>query len=146
MIFPAAEEDRVVHDPAVPCREEHILALSDRALLHVPRRLFFSSRRRHTRYNGDWSSDVCSSDLLPVLVLLTSSDSKQWRLCHAELAELGIQVQCSTHNNGFLERFIKSVRGEFLHTKAKHPGLEDRKSTRLNSSHRCTSYAGFCLK
>src|SRR5437762_14113273 len=26
---------------------------------------FFSSRRRHTRYIGDWSSDVCSSDLLP---------------------------------------------------------------------------------
>src|SRR6266516_5655978 len=25
---------------------------------------FFSSRRRHTRSYGDWSSDVCSSDLL----------------------------------------------------------------------------------
>src|SRR3712207_7306027 len=24
---------------------------------------FFSSRRRHTRYWRDWSSDVCSSDL-----------------------------------------------------------------------------------
>src|SRR5437879_7884444 len=24
---------------------------------------FFSSRRRHTRYIGDWSSDVCSYDL-----------------------------------------------------------------------------------
>src|SRR5256885_9492838 len=31
----------------------------------VYRRLlfFFSSRRRHTRLQGDWSSDVCSSDL-----------------------------------------------------------------------------------
>src|SRR2546426_5095640 len=27
---------------------------------------FFSSRRRHTRLQGDWSSDVCSSDLLNV--------------------------------------------------------------------------------
>src|SRR3712207_7162188 len=27
---------------------------------------FFSSRRRHTRYWRDWSSDVCSSDLLPL--------------------------------------------------------------------------------
>src|SRR5690606_39908888 len=30
---------------------------------------FFSSRRRHTRFSRDWSSDVCSSDLdktLPV--------------------------------------------------------------------------------
>src|SRR5437763_16580833 len=26
--------------------------------------IFFSSRRRHTSYIGDWSSDVCSSDLL----------------------------------------------------------------------------------
>src|SRR5207245_5766865 len=28
---------------------------------------FFSSRRRHTRCYRDWSSDVCSSDLLEVL-------------------------------------------------------------------------------
>src|SRR5436305_3152714 len=27
---------------------------------------FFSSRRRHTRCGRDWSSDVCSSDLVPV--------------------------------------------------------------------------------
>src|SRR2546427_171928 len=26
---------------------------------------FFSSRRRHTRFDCDWSSDVCSSDLWP---------------------------------------------------------------------------------
>src|SRR5256885_5371095 len=31
---------------------------------------FFSSRRRHTRLQGDWSSDVCSSDLLGVRVAL----------------------------------------------------------------------------
>src|SRR5690348_18484572 len=30
---------------------------------------FFSSRRRHTRWTGDWSSDVCSSDLA----------DRQWR-------------------------------------------------------------------
>src|SRR5205814_3698733 len=28
---------------------------------------FFSSRRRHTRCLSDWSSDVCSSDLLDVM-------------------------------------------------------------------------------
>src|SRR5690606_40155912 len=28
---------------------------------------FFSSRRRHTRFSRDWSSDVCSSDLPEVL-------------------------------------------------------------------------------
>src|SRR3712207_7521000 len=30
---------------------------------------FFSSRRRHTRYWRDWSSDVCSSDLLWAVTL-----------------------------------------------------------------------------
>src|SRR2546428_4736510 len=29
---------------------------------------FFSSRRRHTRSDRDWSSDVCSSDLRAVIV------------------------------------------------------------------------------
>src|SRR5690606_40246691 len=28
---------------------------------------FFSSRRRHTRFSRDWSSDVCSSDLACIL-------------------------------------------------------------------------------
>src|SRR5690606_40404186 len=27
---------------------------------------FFSSRRRHTRFSRDWSSNVCSSDLLDI--------------------------------------------------------------------------------
>src|SRR3989454_3366684 len=30
---------------------------------------FFSSRRRHTRLQGDWSSDVCSSDLLLAMLV-----------------------------------------------------------------------------
>src|SRR3989454_10513716 len=30
---------------------------------------FFSSRRRHTRLQGDWSSDVCSSDLQRVALV-----------------------------------------------------------------------------
>src|SRR2546430_9706977 len=29
--------------------------------------VFFSSRRRHTRFDCDWSSDVCSSDLLSAI-------------------------------------------------------------------------------
>src|SRR5438445_13499702 len=41
---------------------------------------FFSSRRRHTRYWRDWSSDVCSSDLCGlrlVAVMVT------WSVGHA---------------------------------------------------------------
>src|SRR5256885_8344679 len=33
------------------------------SLIGCPNVFFFSSRRRHTRLQGDWSSDVCSSDL-----------------------------------------------------------------------------------
>src|SRR5256885_10148309 len=33
---------------------------------------FFSSRRRHTRLQGDWSSDVCSSDLLLLVLLVVA--------------------------------------------------------------------------
>src|SRR4029450_59661 len=32
-------------------------------MLRIAHQLFFSSRRRHTRFVSDWSSDVCSSDL-----------------------------------------------------------------------------------
>src|SRR5256885_12052600 len=38
---------------------------------------FFSSRRRHTRLQGDWSSDVCSSDLVErtiAMARVTSED------------------------------------------------------------------------
>src|SRR2546426_1785115 len=44
---------------------------------------FFSSRRRHTRLQGDWSSDVCSSDLdIPALTaamegLLADPDARR---------------------------------------------------------------------
>src|SRR5690606_40623856 len=36
---------------------------------------FFSSRRRHTRFSRDWSSDVCSSDLrAPDTVVVGASE------------------------------------------------------------------------
>src|SRR2546430_5593358 len=31
--------------------------------------IFFSSRRRHTRFDCDWSSDVCSSDLFDLALM-----------------------------------------------------------------------------
>src|SRR5205807_3379083 len=47
---------------------------------------FFSSRRRHTRLQGDWSSDVCSSDLDQLLAginimtfLLAFKFNDEWR-------------------------------------------------------------------
>src|SRR5207237_6188081 len=34
---------------------------------------FFSSRRRHTRFKCDWSSDVCSSDLSPKVAVINET-------------------------------------------------------------------------
>src|SRR5256885_2911115 len=50
---------------------------------------FFSSRRRHTRLQGDWSSDVCSSDLGFL------------RGCHRDLAALGkhpVESEITVHS------------------------------------------------
>src|SRR5256885_10899664 len=43
--------------------------------------LLFSSRRRHTRLQGDWSSDVCSSDL--------PEDALRWRKRDPEFVPAG---------------------------------------------------------
>src|SRR5207245_8019387 len=48
-------------------QDRHLLADSRNYYTRVAaivHRFFFSSRRRHTRCYRDWSSDVCSSDLL----------------------------------------------------------------------------------
>src|SRR5256886_9498034 len=43
------------------CGKEVAAIVREQAAAHG--RFFFSSRRRHTRFDCDWSSDVCSSDL-----------------------------------------------------------------------------------
>src|SRR2546430_2927091 len=51
---------------------------------HKPRiTVFFSSRRRHTRFDCDWSSDVCSSDLS-----VLSQDMAE-RLVHGQFTRAG---------------------------------------------------------
>src|SRR5690606_40280918 len=41
---------------------------------------FFSSRRRHTRFSRDWSSDVCSSDLIHAIAVLLGQVPASFRL------------------------------------------------------------------
>src|SRR5207248_7617354 len=43
---------------------------------------FFSSRRRHTRSYGDWSSDVCSSDLETVAVVTNPAIDREREIEH----------------------------------------------------------------
>src|SRR2546430_10278676 len=81
---------------------------------------FFSSRRRHTRFDCDWSSDVCSSDLF-----FTAPASA--------LRSPGGESACAAVGCRGLRR-------------ARGGQPVDRKSTRLNSSHSQISYAVFCLK
>src|SRR2546426_7863800 len=84
---------------------------------------FFSSRRRHTRLQGDWSSDVCSSDLT-----VASSPSA---IASSRTSGAGWNTMVQP-NDCLLMTSINRT--------------EDRKSTRLNSSHLVISYAVFCLK
>src|SRR3712207_8811011 len=60
---------------------------------------FFSSRRRHTRYWRDWSSDVCSSDLKHGLDV----DCPRGRALLAGIAAFeGLPRLRSTHVGGFV--------------------------------------------
>src|SRR5690606_39630702 len=63
---------------------------------------FFSSRRRHTRFSRDWSSDVCSSDLAgPTgvnIALLTGRDKGRAReSILMGLLDGSIQIVVGTH-------------------------------------------------
>src|SRR5690606_40117132 len=53
---------------------------------------FFSSRRRHTRFSRDWSSDVCSSDLgslfITCYILFTRSVITQLLQVQADLKQM----------------------------------------------------------
>src|SRR5207253_6564620 len=54
---------------------------------------FFSSRRRHTRWPRDWSSDVCSSDLLEADSVVVAAGAWSREL----LAPLGIDLPVTPH-------------------------------------------------
>src|SRR5690349_22948134 len=88
---------------------------------------FFSSRRRHTRSLRDWSSDVCSSDLHRVASTAGCVRPAEEPGEHHRLGDRGVLVLVEQ------DHFVLGP-------------LQDRKSTRLNSSHVEISYAVFCLK
>src|SRR5256886_4433442 len=125
---------------------------------------FFSSRRRHTRFDCDWSSDVCSSDLprsglfssamafvagfSVVFIAFGASASavgaflKQNRNLLAPVAGALILL-FGLHLIGALVKLKLRV-GIILGVILAALGVAaDRKSTRLNSSHSQISYAVF---
>src|SRR5688572_13590651 len=69
-LFPVRSEERRVGKECSPRRwENHNVEYRPKYVERGPAyihqcRFFISSRRRHTRFDCDWSSDVCSSDLV----------------------------------------------------------------------------------
>src|SRR2546427_3932417 len=117
---------------------------------------FFSSRRRHTRFDCDWSSDVCSSDL----VCRNSLDDVVGIISVARLLALGSDAAGTTLYEhvlpaSFLPETLSAMElleqlrarsGRMVFVVDEYGVVQDRKSTRLNSSHSQISYAVFCLK
>src|SRR5215467_13069698 len=69
---------------------------------------FFSSRRRHTRLQGDWSSDVCSSDLT------RSAGQFSTKYGNIEDLLLGLEVVLPSGTVVRLEPFPRSSTGPSL--------------------------------
>src|SRR5207253_6971842 len=103
----------------------------------------FSSRRRHTRWPRDWSSDVC----------FFRSCAHPWNTtgppprCHR--ARRQVQVSHAAEKMSSTETDQLASAGNAT-TTAREVRLpitrRDRKSKRLNSSHVAISYDVFCLK
>src|SRR5256885_10917100 len=85
--------------------------------------LFFSSRRRHTRLQGDWSSDVCSSDLI-------FSISGRGTVVTGRIERGKVKVSEEIEIVGFRATQKKVVTGVEMFKKLLDEGLagEDRKS------------------
>src|SRR5438046_4062066 len=95
---------------------------------------FFSSRRRHTRLVSDWSSDVCSSDLLKVHELpLGSRQSKGRAIVNLLPFRQDEQVRAVIQTRDFKEAeylvfatkngIVKKTRLEAYNTNLKADGI-----------------------
>src|SRR5256885_11451391 len=97
---------------------------------------FFSSRRRHTRLQGDWSSDVCSSDLAPHRLSLRHSGNRwgaallheQLRLVYDTAKQVKPDALVVTHtpNPAFLDVTDMIRLNDVLHDHSAEPGYVAR--------------------
>src|SRR5690348_18080662 len=108
-------------------------------------KFFFAGRRRHTRWTGDWRSDVCSSDLPE-----PGDQPLEGGGQHVLVGRLGIfsvgpseRDPVAAEDGGTAGGGGGPWAGGATRRRGGHT---DRKSTRLNSSHPSISYAVFCLK
>src|SRR3712207_7756503 len=82
---------------------------------------FFSSRRRHTRYWRDWSSDVCSSDLIVDDIDIACQDDK----ITTEISELYSKVVSRSAGRA---RFLFVCASERLNTLGALERSEERRA------------------
>src|SRR5205807_7686213 len=65
---------------------------------------FFSSRRRHTILQGDWSSDVCSSDLSEPRNLLVADLGARW--ISAQVICVSFDLELGAKLLGYLRKLV----------------------------------------
>src|SRR5207248_4269867 len=86
---------------------------------------FFSSRRRHTRSYGDWSSDVCSSDLH-----IARSRASTVRLALQEIADALGDVDAFSEQyeeaTRTMPRIAAEIAGRLLRSEERRVGKEGR--------------------
>src|SRR5690606_39678915 len=83
---------------------------------------FFSSRRRHTRFSRDWSSDVCSSDLRWPLYYESENTSVIWDYQLINENELNNQKGNEVAELHYLQHRDKEVQGALMN-KIKDPNM-----------------------
>src|SRR3989337_3309163 len=111
---------------------------------------FFSSRRRHTRCYRDWSSDVCSSDLM------IRRPQRCYRDWSSDVCSSDLSTRLNSREDGIRDATVtgvqtcaldrKSTRLNSSHGSISYAVSLERKRTSLNSSHGSISYAVFCLQ
>src|SRR3989475_9050424 len=88
---------------------------------------FFSSRRRHTRFDCDWSSDVCSSDLIiaPISGLIERTKFYEGRLISAQTDLLTVIHQVDPMNvvGSAPERYLLQRRQQLAAKNRERPHL-----------------------
>src|SRR5690606_40132131 len=69
---------------------------------------FFSSRRRHTRFSRDWSSDVCSSDLTGRARVARHTSAEHERAPWRPLLLCGVAIAFASSAANFLGAYLAS--------------------------------------
>src|SRR5256885_6309209 len=92
--------------------------------------VFFSSRRRHTRLQGDWSSDVCSSDLIEETLVLIKPDALERGLA-GEIIRRFEAAGLRIHNVRWVSPSLAMVEKHYADLKSKNPRAFDRNTRYL---------------